>query len=287
MCAFFLPEYYSRWQDGQLLGQVSVEGRQMTHLPEETDKPVAEKIRQVTEIGEYLLIASYDETTQWEEALRLCARWKNALREQVGEWVGFGLLSEGFLELFENSQMQQIKQYDFLESGLSLLWMQFAKEDVLLNFIMDTDGICLYYVSYCRHSSSFRVDESPEYDWIEPDGNVIWRVQTLAQKMADESFQLKEYCQASYVQRWTNGNTVFGMLTDSSGNGSVVLLYDDFSAEATAFRIDLLGRENRENEVYLGHGILLGSGILIELVVNANRENGWLTYINEEVGSEG
>lgn len=272
LCAFFLPDYYSRWQDEQLLHQVHVEDRQMTHLPEEKEKPVAEKIRKMTESWEFTQVARYDLAEGASAAADL--EWQEKLDQQVGEWIRFGLLPEAFLETFESCELQKVNFYTCFGSGLNVLWMRYEKEGTFLDFVMDTDGVCLYYVAYNTAREQDSRNPSRKDQIQKREGERDWVEQTIADRVeGEESFLLREYCQADYVQRTGNNDSFFYPYIGSNDFGSVTLLYKDFSAGAITFGLDLFRIE--EPARYEGSAILLGSGSLLELVLDANWQDGW------------
>lgn len=88
LCAFYLPEYVSRWQDEQLLGQVHVEERQEVHLPEKSNI-IGEKIHRISESGYFEKAVDFaiQEKTD-EELMIVCIGDFGEVAEQGG---GMGL----------------------------------------------------------------------------------------------------------------------------------------------------------------------------------------------------
>ncbi len=268
--AFFLPDYYSRWQDEQLLHKAHMEDRQMTHLPDEKDKPVAEKIRMLTESEYFESVGRYDLAEQKRPLTDPSAAWQEKLGDQVEEWIRFGLLPEEFGDLFESSELKLMDLYTCQESGLNILWMRYEKGQSLLDFIMDEDGVCLYYVSYSIYQAVLdrNKEEKNLEDRIRDEG---WKRMTLAERAEQESsFQLKEYCQADYVQKAGNGEPLYD--GSAGGNtGSVFLFYEDFSVEAASFCLQM----NNWEGPYDGYAILLGGSRLMEVVQISNLRSGF------------
>ncbi len=276
LSAFFLPDYYSRWQDEQLLNKAHVEDRQITHLPTEKDKLVAEKIRILTESERFERVGRYDLTEQRYTTADPSVKWQEKLESQVEEWIRFGLLPEEFAELLAISKLRQMDLYTCPESGLNVLWMKYEQEHSFMDFIMDADGVCLYFVSHSIQTSAQDQNEQENRlaERVRLEG---WEHMSLAERMEQESsFQLKEYCQADYVQRAGDGDTALSQFIGEAAYGSAFLFYENFNAEATSFCMEAA----YEDTFYSGYGILLGSGSLISLFLRSNVENRcdiWMT----------
>lgn len=245
LCAFFLPDMYSRWQEEQLLNWIHMDDRPVAKAPEEKEKEVAGKMLLLCDSDWFELRASY--TMADMSALRVSADWHARLAAQVGEWIRFGLLPESFAETFASCQGRLVHLYTCEDTGLSLLWMRYEGEDgLLLDFIMDEEGVCLYYVC-C-------------YGGDEEGG--LWNGRLLTELAAQEdAFRLREYCQADRIDNWDGevSDLVSAVYTSEEGSVSVDILYVS------------LALDDRENDEWLrGDGLALGGAPILSLAAAAD-----------------
>ena len=109
--AFLLPEYYSHWQDGMLLGQVRMEDRRNLGVPEEKEHAVADKMRMLREAGVFVWVAAYKKEgggEDTEEAQRIVSQ----LMVCAEEWQRFGLLPQEILDLCRAGNLEGFSEAD-------------------------------------------------------------------------------------------------------------------------------------------------------------------------------
>ena len=270
LCAFWLPEYYSQWQDEKLLGQVRLEDRRNAGLPEEKDHTVAETIRAIQEGGGFERIAVYDregsgsqnaadkeeggEEITAEEAEKVFSQ----LIACAEEWQRFGLLPQSVMDLCSMAaELEELVLYETLETRVGIYWIQLKAGGNTLDFLMEQEGVCLLYSSV--------TSETPgqETDWFAQE-------ESIDKEMADGgSFHIREYCQAEYA-----------FLEETNDHyGMIRLLYGDFESIARreqmfAYYYEYSGQVRETRKVKSGFYLVLDNSRLEEIIIRENMENG-------------
>ncbi len=267
--AFWLPEYYSRWQDEMLLGQVQMEDRRNAGLPEEKDHSVAETIRAIQESGGVKRVAVYgrngiqEQNDKEEGVMEISAAQAEEVFSQwlvcAEEWQRFGLLPQSIMDLCNMAEAPAgLSLYQSQETHVGIYWIQLKVNGNTLDFLMEQEGVCLLYFSIIS-------EESGQTDWFAQE-------ESIDQEMADGgSFHIKEYCQAEYA--------LLDGYAPEGHYGIIRLLYGDFESIAIRgpmYAYDYLYSEQGERVGQTADGffLVLSNRGLEEIVNQENIERG-------------
>lgn len=231
--AFFLPEYYSSWQEGQFLNHVNVEEQQQVQLPE-AHMVIAKKMQTWMNMIDFELVQIVDVTGEAAGEQMIITKTEEALKTRVEEWVKFGLLPEAFLEEYNDGRLEEICLFDGIpnetaDETTAAYWIKRIGEetDWEMDFIMDADGSCLYYASFVVNPEEEK--ERHNGRWYH-DGDWEWNTWEWEDMEEGGSFRAKDYCQAEYSRtdvRW------------GKGLGVLELLYGDFEVYAMRCRLSV------------------------------------------------
>ena len=253
--AFLLPEYYSHWQDGMLLGQVRMEDRRNLGVPEEKEHAVADKMRMLREAGVFVWVAAYKKEgggEDTEEAQRIVSQ----LMVCAEEWQRFGLLPQEILDLCRAGNLEGLSLYQATENDMGIYWIQLKADGNTMDFLMEQEGTCLFYASVVAEETDWLAQEEP----IE---------QALAE---DGSFHIREYCQAEYA---------ILELYYEDYYGTIRLLYRDFHSFARRVPVvveylPIPKRGQVHTSTAFGFCIILDDGGVEEIVEMENQDRGAL-----------